>query len=155
MKPRRDIILLVAAFGAIGLTFAAWMLSAQSGFTAYVTSTSDNPVQFSLDFSDLNLNCTDGDCWASTEAKIQNLDGELLMAFDATEVKTDDPADSCTDYENDCIVEYYLNFLAGNGQIFPGDNVTLVSGENSLLANVTCVHLSCPQNITSEVTLIG
>lgn len=147
-KFRRYIKLGLGGILAVSLAFAAWVLLAESGFTGHVTSTSGTPIYFSVDFDDVNLNTTLSAESANTSAVVTNSDGTQSMSLSIQENVTDID-DSCVDYENDCSLTYSFN-----GQtVEDGETVTVYSGNSNFEAELSCVQLSCPQDVTVAVSL--
>lgn len=130
---------------------AAWLIYAGSSFTAQVTSVDDNPLSFSVDFSNIVVDTQTGASSTTSSATLQNDNGNITGTLSLGVKKVDDILDTCDDYLDDCDVVMTID---GN-EVDDLDTILITSGSHSVVANVSCEKLSCPQDINVALNMTG
>lgn len=126
--------------------YGIWSIVTQDGYTAYVIS-EGTPLSFSMGFDDLNINTSVESVTDYSVAVLQNTNG-LLTATVGLSVDKSDLVDGCIDYENDCDVVTTYDDI----EIQDNDVVNISSGSHTINSTVSCAQLSCPQNVSVDLS---
>lgn len=133
------------------IVLGAWLISLESSITGEVVSDQGGVVYFSTDFQQLGIiDTTTSGQTIIRNASIMNENGNLNFTFTYNETRID-VQDACTDYLNDVTVTYKLDGIP----ITNNQEITIVSGLNVITAEFDFVMQSCPQNITSVISLVN
>ena len=139
-------IIIVTSIAVTGV----WFLYARAEFTGAVVSFDNMPLSVSIDFADVLLNTSAGPAHIRTNATIINTDGNLSYMLNISTIITDDESDTC-DNAGDCELAYKFNHIVVEDE----DIIWIGPGKHTLESNLSCMKLSCKQDVESSVTFIG
>lgn len=162
MYVKRILKIMGLTFGPMAIVFAVWLLTTSTGMTGFATSTSAQPLEFTVNFDDIYLDSSNSTVWDYTEATLLNSDGIMNdLEVNISIVKTDYTNDSCTDYASDVEVIMWFDGVAGGtfgygvgGQIITnGDTINLPSGTSTFRVEMESKFASCPQTVDIVLSL--
>ena len=140
----------------IGTVYSVWNIISMSSMTAQITSTQENPLYFSVEFSDVEIQSSYGEISENFTAVINNLDGNMTLRATFVETIVDDTTDDCEiDIDGDCILTYYhQEYVYPYTYVELSNNDTIeMADEKQLRIALNCKPLSCEQNISTTVQL--
>lgn len=131
----------------IGTSSAVWIFYYAPTETSGYDVTSDFALTFSDNFAFQNADTTNNSITKTESINLTNTNGNIsLTAFVDTIIT--DVVDSC-DNANDCavVVSYEGVPLTNN------ETIVVPHGDTSISVNTTCAKLSCPQSVSTNISL--
>lgn len=139
----------IFALWSIICVVATWFIFANQTAQINVVSQQGNVIYFEQAFPLTTLNTNTSADTKNTTANIINKNSLLLnLTFNSTITKTATD-NNCTNLNGDCNFSYYLN----NNPILNGQKINLSSGSNPFVISTTCMALSCPANMTANISI--
>ena len=132
-----------------GLCFAGlsaiWLMDF-TATTGYVI-TSESQITFTDDFSIGAVDVTNNSVSKIETIDILNMDGAFNMTV-GIDTTTDDVSDGCDNSGDVNISSEY-----DGSAIYDGANITIDTGLSEFVVRTDVAQLSCPQNVTTEISL--
>jgi hypothetical protein len=162
MNKKRGILIIVFLVLILGVVNAAWAIYYKKTITTNVIG--DKKIyDISQEFNSLSLNTSGGPDSDVTLMKIGGLSEDENMNYAIETRKTYLDA-SCPNPDKDCLVTVTQIYAGGSGEIRnilsstqninSEKNFTLVKNTDNLIEyKVECIKNSCPQRISSNVTI--
>lgn len=157
MKYKQIFNVIIALVITSGIAVALWYWGpAVTGFSVYKVDSKAPNITITQDLLGADIDTTNSSINFSDSFIIESsVNNKALVHLET--LKTD-VNDSCTDYLNDCNVSYYFGNPYGYGdpfeEIFDGSTIQLKKGENEFTVVGNCLQYSCPQNITSNLSIM-
>ena len=127
--------------------FAVWSLYVNTQSNAVVVSSEDTILYFSETFPLTTLNTTKTADTQNSTATLYNRNGNFTGLFFEANTTRIGTNELCPNFETDCEVEYFKD------GVLLVDTIDLVSGDNQITQVISCLQNSCPQNLTSSITI--
>lgn len=149
MKKKILLIGLISIF-MITNVLAIWIVSISSTATYSIESQAYGGLVINKDLSGGAFNSLNGSIDSLDEFIFTNEGVVTDVNITVSTIRT--PTDqSCTNWINDCEVEYYFNGDSSD-RLFDGtETKTIINGENKIAVNISCYQYSCPQEIIPTI----
>jgi hypothetical protein len=159
MVDKKYYLVLASVLVCVIIVSALWIWGpAITGYSVYKISSSKPNLTISTMLIGGDFNVTDsGKNFTDLLVVDSTVNEKAIITFQTIKTGTDE---SCTDYLEDCNITYYsgegYDFGYGLGnleQLFNGDEIQLIKGENKFSVIGTCKQYSCPQTINATIVL--
>lgn len=143
----------IIPFFVIVLVSAAWLFTVEGGFSMVVESI-PGYTSIALDAKSFSVNTT-GSASTNQETLSFILNKDMKLYVEIIETFQDNSGGTCFNGTNDCTLVYQIYNDSSYHVIEHGKVIGLsaMPYERNITAILSCVAYSCPQSITSEITL--